>query len=102
MNELLTCPFCGGDPVVHPGRSFPDMQYVSCHMNHCHANPSVWAYTANEAIARWNKRAAQIPIDDIEYIIARYTFHVERGQSEQLDRVNAWLDKVKPLEEVSA
>lgn len=39
-----------------------------------------------------------VPIDDIEYVIARYTFRVERGELEQLDRVNAWLDKVRPLE----
>jgi len=43
--------------------------------------------------------AMDAPVDDIEYIIARYFFQVERGQDERLDRINAWLDRVKPLED---
>lgn len=37
------------------------------------------------------------PLDDLESVITRYTFQVERGKDEALDRVMAWLDRVKPV-----
>jgi hypothetical protein len=40
-----------------------------------------------------------IPIDDIEWIISRYFFQIERGQDARLDRINEWLDQAKPLEQ---
>lgn len=47
------------------------------------------------------ERGAQAapPIDDIEWIVSRYFFQIERGQDAHLDRINEWLDQVKPLEE---
>lgn len=39
------------------------------------------------------------PIDDILSLIVRQFFQVERGQDERLDRVWAWLDRVRPVEE---
>jgi hypothetical protein len=53
------------------------------------------------------ERAAQAapPIDDIEWIVSRYSgtlwVQVERGQDGRIDRINEWLDQVKPLEEKS-
>lgn len=49
-----------------------------------------------------NDMRVPVPVDDIEYIIARYFFQVERGQNEHLDRINAWLDKIKPIEETKS
>src|SRR4051794_14699865 len=46
-----------------------------------------------------NELILSIPVDDIFNIVARYTFLVERGQDAVLDRVNVWMNKVKPLDE---
>ncbi len=46
------------------------------------------------------KLAYSVPLDDIAWVIARYTFLIERGQDAALDRVNDWLDIVKPREEM--
>ena len=47
------------------------------------------------------ERAAQAaaPVDDIEWIITRYFFQIERGQDTHLDRINEWLGQVSPVEE---
>ena len=42
--------------------------------------------------------SAATPVDEIEWIISRYFFQIERGENAPLDRINAWLDQVKPLE----
>jgi hypothetical protein len=43
--------------------------------------------------------APVVPVDDIEWIITRYFFQVERGQDQRLDRIYDWLDQVKPVDE---
>lgn len=57
---LLPCPFCGGDGCI--GKSnFPVFYFINC--NDCTASSDVLLaaeneYTLDQAIARWNTRAA--------------------------------------------
>lgn len=46
-----------------------------------------------------NERDAPVPIDDLASVVARYTFLIERGEDAALDRVNVWLNKVKPIDD---
>lgn len=72
MNELLNCPFCGGEAYVHEHYSFPGYERkglypnyepigyaVGCVTADCRGkreNTGFMYSTEDEAIAAWNKR----------------------------------------------
>lgn len=52
--ELLSCPFCGGEPYV-----IEDDRYNRCHVGcDCVAGPRIWQDVGflSDAIAAWNRR----------------------------------------------
>ena len=66
MEELKTCPFCGGDarlrPWVAPGRSEMDPFWVAC-CDDC--GNMTWPYSGKEAaVMRWNRRVGQTGTED--------------------------------------
>lgn len=53
-DELLPCPFCGGDPIVFV-RAAPKLWSFTC--RNCDAGPS-GSLSRTQAIAAWNRRTA--------------------------------------------
>lgn len=62
MSELLTCPFCGGEAVLHPTYDMDtgavDGWFAWCDNGTCECKPETGQFfTEAEAIAAWNTRA---------------------------------------------
>lgn len=92
---IEACPFCAcGGATLSVYQQGVQKFFVGC--DNCGAEGRR-GFSIRESIEIWN-RVAGVPLDDLESVIARYTFQVERGKDEALDRVMAWLNKVKPLE----
>lgn len=53
MEELLRCPFCGGEATIGDGENGRNY-WVLC--DKCHAETDFYC-TKQEAIAAWNRRA---------------------------------------------
>lgn len=76
--ELLSCPFCGGEPYV-----IEDDRYNRCHVGcDCVAGPRIWQDVGflSDAIAAWNRRS---------------TSSAERAMREALEKISAeqWKDR---------
>lgn len=54
-SPALACPFCGADPPLAERRAGRFL--VGCEAEDCPASPQVSGATAEEAWARWNRRA---------------------------------------------
>ena len=57
MNELLPCPFCGGEAVFHNSLRPPETYPCRVYCDNCWAEVGGYS-TEAEAIAAWNSRAA--------------------------------------------
>jgi hypothetical protein len=65
---LLSCPFCGGDPITEFACT-PDgdgAYFVHCQHEGCPAWPNSQGETEAEAISAWNTRATAPLLDAIE------------------------------------
>lgn len=95
-NEVIeACPFCEvGGALLNVYQQGIHKFFVGC--DNCGAEGRR-GFSVREAIELWN-RIAGMPLDDLVSVIARYTFQVERGKDEALDRAMAWLDRVKPVQ----
>lgn len=64
-NELLPCPFCGGEAELHPSYDMEtdsvDGWFAWCNNKECECAPETREhFTESEAIAAWNTRAERI------------------------------------------
>lgn len=73
MSKLLPCPFCGADALMWPSHTKTDKnglyEIVGCSNIDCFIEPTTGEYLPyEEAVQRWNTRAAPAPCDKLETV----------------------------------
>ena len=101
MNELLPCPFCGGEAETLTAESMHGGYLFGIMCNDCRSRGDVYD-TEAEAIAAWNSRAERTCYaDEVTHRDCKYSVNrgwkertckqEERGWSTEGDHARVWL-----------
>ena len=79
--ELLPCPFCGGEAEIHPKRDGSKKGLsVECMNGRCDMAPHADSFpNTTEAIAAWNTRAQQQPVEGWQDISSKDAYDIVWG-----------------------
>lgn len=70
-DDLLPCPFCGGEAYLRDDVSHSTAYFVGCSTKDCFGEIH-WGQTAEETIAAWNRRTVTLP-DDVTKAVEALT-----------------------------